>query len=491
MQQLIITFVVYILVIVGFVIYSNIRTKNLSDYILGGRNLTGSVTALGAGASDMSSWLILALPGAVMLNGLNQIWLPIGLSLGQFLNWQFVAKRLRVYTEVANDSLTIPAYFENRFHDFTKSLRMITAIVILIFFAFYSAAGFVSGGLLFQSTFHVSYETGLIITAIIVIGYTCIGGFIAVSWIDFFQGTLMFFALLVVPAVTLQSLGGLDNTLRIIGSHGSANYFDVFHGTSWIAIISFLAWGLGYFGQPHIIVRFMAIKKHTEAPKAQFICMTWMNIALYGAVFTGLFGMAFFASSPLKDPETGFIHLSTTLFNPWVAGVLLAAVLSATMSTSSAQLLGSSSAFVEDFYHRFIRPYASNKELLWVSRLGVVAISLIALYMALSPKSSILHLVSYAWAGLGGAFGPVILISLFWKRMNLIGAQCGVLTGALVVIVWPYLKSFGQVFHLYELLPAFVLGCLAIIIGSLCSKAPSKEILREFDETMIILKKHP
>lgn len=488
MHELIITFIVYILVIVGFVIYSNLRTKNLSDYMLGGRDLAGAVAALGAGASDMSSWLILALPGAVMLNGLNQIWLPIGLSIGQYLNWQLISKRLRVYTEVANDSITIPAYLENRFHDTTRFLRLVTAVVIIIFFTFYTASGFVSGGLLFQSTFHVPYIAGLLITAVIVISYTCLGGFLAIAWIDFFQGTLMFFALLVVPAMTLNSLGGLDNTMRIIGTHADASYLDAFNGISLVGTVSLLAWGLGYFGQPHIIVRFMAMRKHTDAPKAQFICMTWMNLALYGAVFTGIFGMAFFANNPLKDTETGFIHLSTILFNPWIAGILLAAVLSATMSTSSAQLLGSSSAVVEDFYHRFLRPTAGNKELLWISRLGVVLIAVVALVLAHNPKSSILNLVSYAWAGLGGAFGPVILISLFWRRMNLTGALSGIILGALIVIIWPYFESFGGIFKLYELIPAFFIGCIAIITGSLLTGEPSNSVKKEFDEVAALLK---
>ena len=489
MHQLTVVFIVYILVIIGFVIHSNQRTKNLSDYMLGGRHLSGAVAALGAGASDMSSWLILALPGAVMLHGLNQIWLPIGLSIGQYLNWQLISRRLRVYTEIANDSITIPAYLENRFHDTTKILRLVTALVILLFFTFYTASGFVSGGLLFQSTFHVSYVTGLWITAAIVIAYTCIGGFLAIAWIDFFQGTLMFFALIIVPLVTLHSMGGLDSTMRIIGDHSSAAYLDAFHGVTLISILSLLSWGLGYFGQPHIIVRFMAMSRASESPKAQFICMTWMNIALYGAVFTGLFGMAFFASNPLMDTETGFIHLSTMLFNPWIAGILLAAVLSATMSTSSAQLLSSSSAVVEDVYHRFLRPSAKSQELLWVSRLGVILIAIVSLFLAHDPKSSILNLVSYAWAGLGGAFGPVILISLFWRRMNLAGALAGIVSGAFVVIIWPHLHALGGIFKLYELMPAFLLSCVAIVVSSLVTQKPSNAVDREFDESMAMLKR--
>ena len=488
MSELIVTFSIYILVIIGFVVYSNRRTKNLSDYMLGGRDLGGAIAALGAGASDMSSWLILALPGAVMLNGLNQIWLPIGLSIGQFLNWQLISARLRVYTEVANDSITIPAYFENRFHDNTRILRLITAVVIVIFFTFYSASGFVSGGLLFSSTFHVSYIAGLLITATIVIGYTCLGGFLAISWIDFFQGTLMFFALLVVPAMTFHALGGIGEIGQIVDTHAIPSYLNAFNGITSVGIISLLAWGFGYFGQPHIIVRFMAMRSHKQAPQAQFICMTWMNVALYGAVFTGLFGMAFFANSPLKDPETGFIHLSTILFSPWIAGVLLAAVLSATMSTSSSQLLASSSAIVEDFYHRFFRSQASSRELIWVSRLGVLIISLVAFSIAYDPKSSILNLVSYAWAGLGGAFGPVIILSLFWKRMNLWGAMAGMVAGTLVVIIWPYFSELGGIFEIYELVPAFLLNLFSIAGVSLMTQKPSDKIKAEFEDMQRILK---
>lgn len=486
MLELIITFTFYILAIFAVGLYSYFSTRNLNDYMLGSRTLSGAIAALGAGASDMSSWLLLALPGAIMLHGLNQIWLPIGLSLGAFFNWQFVAKRLRVYTEVAKDAITIPAYLEHRFHDKTKILRSVTAIVVLIFFTFYAAAGFSAGGLLFSATFHIGYILGLFVTATVIVVYTCIGGFLAIAWVDFFQGTLMFFALLIVPAVTLNHLGGLHEITHIINAH-SPFKLNALTDTNLFGILSLLAWGLGYFGQPHILVRFMATKTHRDIPKAQFICMAWMNIALYGAIFTGLFGIAFFAQHPLANTETVFLQLAKTLFNPWIAGLLLAAVLSATMSTSSAQLLASASAFAEDFYHRFFRPQAKAQELLIVSRLGVVLITCIAFVLALNPHSSILNLVGYAWAGLGAAFGPVILFSLFWRRMNLFGALSGMVVGTITVIIWPHLHKFGGIFTLYELLPAFILSALSILIFSVITTPPSAKIYQEFDQTLEVL----
>ncbi|WP_116963985.1 sodium/proline symporter PutP [Fastidiosibacter lacustris] len=482
MSALVIVFVLYIVIIFGLAVCSYFYTKNLHDYMLGGRSLSGPIAALGAGASDMSSWLLLALPGTVMLNGLNQIWLPIGLALGAYLNWQFVARRLRVYTEMANDSITIPSYFENRFGDKTGLLRLLSAIVILIFFTFYTASGFVAGGLLFGSTFQIDYSTGLYITAFIILVYTCIGGFLAISWVDFFQGSLMFIALIIVPIAVWMHIGSLSDALTMVSQQSSV-YLNVFKDTTLVGVISLFAWGLGYFGQPHILVRFMATKTAKSVPQAQFICMTWMCIALLGAVFTGLLGIAYFAPNMLQNPETVFVLLSQMLFDPWVAGALLAAVLSATMSTASAQLLASSSAVVEDFYHKFIRPYATVNEMLIVSRIVVLMIAIIAMLFALNPKNSILNLVGYAWAGLGASFGPIIILSLYWRRMNLVGAFAGIVVGALTVIIWPYLKFLGGFFELYELLPGFIFACVAIVVASLMSKIPNQLILEQYSQT--------
>ncbi|MFZ9036418.1 MAG: sodium/proline symporter PutP [Francisellaceae bacterium] len=486
MSILLITFIIYIAVIFFLGVCSYFHTKNLSDYMLGGRSLSGWIAALGAGASDMSSWLLLALPGAVMLHGLNQIWLPIGLALGAYLNWQLVAKRLRIYTEVANDSITIPSYFENRFHDHGGRLRFITAVVILIFFTFYTASGFVAGGFLFSSTFSVSYTTGLVITAGIIFVYTCIGGFLAISWIDFFQGSLMFLALLIVPITVLYHLGNLGQAIEIIHNQ-SPVYLNVFKGTSFVGIVSLFAWGLGYVGQPHILVRFMATKTSKVIPKAQLVCMSWMCLSLLGAVFTGFLGIAFYAPNSLANTETVFLVLAKSLFNPWMAGVLLAAVLSAVMSTASAQLLASSSAVVEDFYRKFLRPKAPSAELLWISRVVVLIITVAAAILASNPKSNILNLVGYAWAGLGAAFGPMIVLSLFWRRMNIAGAFAGIMVGALTVIIWPHLNFLGGWFEVYELLPGFIFGMLMIVVVSLMTRPPKAGICREFDQMKSLL----
>lgn len=478
-------FIFYILVIliVGYIAHRVI--KNISDYILAGRNLSGTLTALGAGASDMSQWLLMSLPGAVFINGVNQIWILIGLSIGAYLNWQMVAKRLRIYTEVANDSLTMPAYFDNRFHDNSKILRRVTALVVLIFFTFYTAAGFVAGGIVTQNIFHIDYQLALFISAGVIIAYTCIGGFIAISWVDFFQGTLMFFAILLVPIVVVYHLDGVTQMLQQLTTQGS-HYFDAFYGLSWLGIISLLAWGLGYAGQPHIIVRFMAIRTHREIPIAKFICMTWMILALYGALFTGLTGAAYykFHGTTLSNPETIFLMLADILFNPWIAGFLIAAVLSAIMSTVSAQLLLAASALTEDFYRDFFRKDASHRELIIVARLCVLLIAFIAVGVAATTKanSTILSIVAYAWSGLGASFAPVVIVSLYWRRMTKEAAIAGILTGAITVIVWEILgKYVGGIFSIYSLLPGFVFNIIMIYLVSILSRHPGQQVVTQFD----------
>lgn len=460
------------------------RTRNLADFLLGGRSLGGAMAALGAGASDMSGWLLLGLPGAVYTLGLQEIWLPIGLSIGAYLNWQFVAKRLRVYSEIANNSLTIPAYFDNRFRDTSGILRVVTASAVLIFFTFYAAAGFVGGALLFQSALGINYTTALWIAGILLVGYTAIGGFLAVSWTDFFQGSLMFFALLLVPLVTLSDLNGHWDAAITNIQNINPQLTDVFANISFLTICSLLAWGLGYFGQPHILVRFMATKSAKEIPKARFICMTWMILSLYGAVFTGFIGIAYFSTTPLTDPESVFLILAQSLFSPWIAGILLAAVLSAIMSTIAAQLLASSSAVTEDFYHRFLRKKAGAKESILISRLTVIIVALMAIGLAYNPESSILNLVAYAWAGLGAAFGPVMLFSLFWRRMTRNAAVAGIILGGASVIIWKQLYAWGGLFTLYEIIPGFILASVAIIVVSLLDKKPAPEIEAEFTQVV-------
>ena len=472
-----ITFVVYLIVLltIGFFFYR--LTSNLSDYVLGGRRLSGGVAALSAGASDMSGWLLLGLPGAMYASGMNQVWIAVGLSIGAYLNWQFVAKRLRVYTEVAQDSITVPDYLENRFHDSSKLLRIVSALVILLFFAFYTSSGMVAGATLFQNSFGLEYKTALWIGAAVIVSYTFLGGFLAVSWTDFLQGILMFLALIVVPVVVVSSLGGWNETVAKVASVDPAR-LDIFHEMTLFGIVSLMAWGLGYFGQPHIVVRFMAVKSSREIPKARLVGMTWMVLALYGAIFTGFAGIAYFADQPLENSETVFINLSQVLFNPWVAGVLLAAILSAIMSTIDSQLLVSSSALTEDFYKAILRPDASQTELLWVGRITVAVIAFIAILLAFDPESTVLGLVAYAWGGFGAAFGPVIILSLFWKRMTRNGALVGMILGAVTVIVWKQLS--GGIFDMYEILPGFILCTLGIIVASRVGEEPGAEIQSEY-----------
>jgi sodium/proline symporter len=474
-----ITFVVYLIVLltIGFFFYR--LTSNLSDYVLGGRRLSGGVAALSAGASDMSGWLLLGLPGAMYASGMNQVWIAVGLSIGAYLNWQFVAKRLRVYTEVAQDSITVPDYLENRFHDSSKLLRVVSALVILLFFAFYTSSGMVAGATLFQNSFGLEYKTALWIGAAVIVSYTFLGGFLAVSWTDFLQGILMFLALIVVPVVVVSSLGGWNETVAKVASVDPAR-LDIFHEMTLFGIVSLMAWGLGYFGQPHIVVRFMAVKSSREIPKARLVGMTWMVLALYGAIFTGFAGIAYFADQPLENSETVFINLSQVLFNPWVAGVLLAAILSAIMSTIDSQLLVSSSALTEDFYKAILRPDASQTELLWVGRITVAVIAVIAILLAFDPESTVLGLVAYAWGGFGAAFGPVIILSLFWKRMTRNGALVGMILGAVTVIVWKQLS--GGIFDMYEILPGFILCTLGIIVASRMDKEPGAEIQSEYSK---------
>lgn len=458
------TFVIYLLAMLGVGVFAWRATNNLGDYLLGGRRLGPAVTALSAGASDMSGWLLLGLPGALYLSGLQESWIVIGLVIGAFFNWTLVARPLREATEKFN-SLTLPDYFESRFSDETKLLRLLSALVILLFFTFYAASGMVAGATLFSSSFGLPYLTSLIIGATVIVSYTAVGGFLAVSWTDFIQGTLMLIALVTVPTVMVFELGGpaaayaqleaIDPTLtQLVG------------GSSLLGIASLAAWGFGYFGQPHILARFMAIDSPESVGRARTIGMTWMILSACGALAVGLLGIAFLEAkgTPLADAdsETVFIVLTQMIFNPWIAGVFLAAILAAVMSTIDSQLLVSSSALSEDFYKTLLRPEADERELVMVGRATVIVIAVIALVIALDPQSKVLALVSYAWAGLGASFGPVVLLSLYWKRMNRQGALAGMLTGAITVVGWKAMS--GGLFDVYELLPAFLLACAAIVV---------------------------
>ncbi|HAU04012.1 MULTISPECIES: sodium/proline symporter PutP [Pseudoalteromonas] len=498
---MIISLAMYFIVMLGIGLYAYKQsTDDVSGYMLGGRNLSPSVAALSAGASDMSGWLLMGLPGAMYLFGLSKVWIAIGLVLGAWANYFLVAPRLRVYTEKANDSITIPDYFANRFDDNKNILRVISAIVIIVFFTLYTSSGVVAGGKLFENSFNMSYEMGLYITTGVVVLYTLFGGFLAVSLTDFVQGCIMFISLLAVPIATftmldqpvMDTLANARYDLLLSSPKESEihalNMMDWFAGGSTIAIISAMAWGLGYFGQPHIIVRFMSVRSVKDMPTMRRVGMSWMTLSAIGAVLTGLFGAAYMLENqmPIDDKETIFLVLSELIFHPLIAGFLLAAILAAIMSTISSQLLVCSSSLTEDFYKIYLNRSASQKELVLVGRISVILVALFAIYLAYDRDSSILDLVSNAWAGFGAAFGPLVLLSLYWKRMNLQGAISGMVVGAATVLFWIYapITIDGQALSaiIYEIVPGFILSTIAIVVVSLTTAEPKKEITDLFDE---------
>ncbi|MGL4454821.1 MAG: sodium/proline symporter PutP [Plesiomonas sp.] len=481
---MLVTFVIYIagMILIGLLAYR--ATHNFDDYILGGRRLGSLVTALSAGASDMSGWLLMGLPGAIFLSGISESWIAIGLVIGAYLNWKLVAGRLRIQTEVNDNALTLPDYFTSRFEDKSRLLRVISALVILLFFTIYCASGIVAGARLFESTFGLTYQTALWAGAAATILYTFVGGFLAVSWTDTVQASLMIFALIITPVMVILAVGGIDSSMLAIEAKNPAN-LDMFKGLNIVAIISLMGWGLGYFGQPHILARFMAADSHHTIRNARRISMTWMVLCLGGAVAVGFFGIAYFSAhvdqsaDVMQNSERVFIELAMLLFNPWVAGVLLSAILAAVMSTLSCQLLVCSSAITEDLYKAFLRKNASQAELVWIGRLMVLVVALIAIALAANPNNRVLGLVSYAWAGFGAAFGPVVLISLLWPRMTRNGALAGMLIGAATVIIW---KQYAW-FNLYEIIPGFILSSLAIILFSVFDAPPSATMSRRFAES--------
>lgn len=458
-------------------------TSSLADYILGGRRLGAFVTALAAGASDMSGWLLMGLPGAVFASGLSEAWIAIGLVLGAWANWRWVAARLRLFSERAGNALTLPDYLANRFGSHAQALRTVSALVILVFFTLYAASGVVAGARLFESMFGMPYATALWVGALCTMAYVFIGGFLAVSWTDTIQASLMFTALVMAPLMVMSALGGPHASVEAVRAHSPA-HFDWIGSLDAVAIVSLMAWGLGYFGQPHILVRFMAAHSHREMTRARRIGMTWMVLCLAGAVAVGFFGTAYYAAHPQQggavaaNPERVFIELAQQLFSPWVAGMLLAAVLAAIMSTLSAQLLVCSSALTQDIYKAFWRRHASERELVWFGRATVLAVTVVAIALAADPNSRILGMVGYAWAGFGAAFGPVVVLSLIWRRMTARGALAGMVVGAVTVVVWKQ----GGWWQLYEMVPGFVLATLAIVVASRLDRTPDPEVTRLFDE---------
>lgn len=493
-----ISLALYFIAMLGIGLYAFKKsTDDVSGYMLGGRRLGPGVTALSAGASDMSGWMLMGLPGAIYVSGVSQLWIAVGLVIGAYLNYIIVAPRLRMYTEVANDAITIPDYFANRFNDKARVLRLFSSIVIIVFFTLYTSASLVAGGKLFASSaFGLDYSLGLWVTAGVVCAYTLFGGFLAVSMTDFVQGCIMFLALVLVPIVAIFDLGGMTavtEQVRAINPDYLAFFRDakiadpMLNQLSTLGIISLLAWGLGYFGQPHIIVRFMAIRSVGDIPKARRIGISWMTVSIIGAMVTGFVGIAYVAETKmtLKDSETIFIIFSQFLFHPLIAGFLLAAILAAIMSTISSQLLVTSSSLTEDFYKAFLHRDASDKELVFVGRISVLLVSLVAIYLAWDPDNTILGLVANAWAGFGAAFGPVIILSLFWKRMNRHGALAGMLVGAATVLFWIYVPVIdGEALsaHVYEIIPGFILSTLAVLVVSSLTKAPEAELQATFDK---------
>ncbi len=495
-------FVIYLLfmIVIGLV-YAK-KNENAEDYFLGGRKLSGAVAALSAQASDMSGWLLMGLPGSVYALGTGQAWIAIGLFIGTVCNWLFISKRLRRYTIRAGNALTLPTYFENRFHDRKRVLLFISSVTIVIFFLVYTASALAAGGKLFTSVFGVEYKIALTIGAAVILIYTFMGGFMAVCVTDFVQGTLMLIGLLVVPLVAYGMISGnVMDTLEASGvAGGASSYMNLFHNNGkpygFIDIISQIAWGLGYCGMPHILVRFMAVRDEKELNKSKGIGIGWVALSLIFACVIGVIGRAYLYPGLLTEgaEEKVFIEMIIKMFTvdyhlPIIGGLFLCGILAAIMSTADSQLLVSASSVAEDIFRGVIKKEADDKTVLLMSRITVFVIAVLAYVIALDPNSSIMGLVSNAWAGLGSAFGPIVLLSLFWKRTNFQGAVAGIITGALTVIVWDYIpfvsgQTLGSATGLYSLAIGFALSLLAIVAVSLATPAPSREMLEEFDDVV-------
>lgn len=494
-------FIVYLLMMIIVGIVSMKKTNSTEDYFLGGRGLNSWVAALSAQASDMSGWLLMGLPGSVYALGTGQAWVAIGLFLGTVANWLLISKRLRRYTIVANNSLTLPEFLENRFHDKKRILLCISSIVIVIFFLVYTASALASGGKLFDTVFGVDYHVALAIGAGVILTYTFLGGFLAVCTTDFIQGTLMLIGLLVVPIVAYGFVSGdFASNLALTGVNYD-DYMSLFsnggEAYSAVDILSQLAWGLGYCGMPHILVRFMAVKNEKELKKSSVIAIVWVFISLVMACVIGIVGRAFLAPAVLDEvsSESVFIELINQVFNhklalPFVGGLFLCGILAAIMSTADSQLLVCASSVSKDIYKNVAKPDASDQTVLKVSRLTVVVVALLAFFIAWDPDSSVMALVSDAWAGLGSAFGPIVVCSLFWKRTNVAGAVAGMISGGLTVIIWDYLpimdgKTIGSATGVYSLLVGFMISLICIVAFSLLTKKPSSEIEEEFERVKI------
>lgn len=480
------TFLAYFLVMVAIGIVAYRRSSDFADYVLGGRTLGPFATAISTGASEMSGWLLIAMPGAAFLMGMSSFWVAAGLLAGTLLNWLIVARRLRVYSFIANNSLTIPEYLAERFQDRSLVLRLVAAVFIITFYLFYTSSGLVAGGKLLNTVFGLDYSLAVLLGALAVVSYTFFGGYLAVSWTDVLQGIMMFLTLVIVPVVAIQELGGASEAFTV-AEGAKAGILDGLRDAStgelltWTIIVSSLAWGLGYFGQPHALARFAGINDARNIPTARVIAVIWTAVGLLGALLIGILGNAYFPEG-LDDSERIFMFMIDIMFNPLVAGVLLTAVLAAVMSTADSQLLICSSTIADDIYKAVFRKHASQGELVMVGRIAVLGVSSVAVMLALNPDSSVLGLVSYAWAGFGAAFGPTLIASLFWSRMNQWGALTGVIVGGLTVIVWAQLG--GGLFDIYEIVPGFILSALAIVLVTLTTRSPGEAVQRQFQSML-------
>lgn len=498
-MPILIAMVLYMAMVVGIGFICSKKNQNSEDYFLGGRGLGPWVTAMSAEASDMSSWLLMGLPGLAFATGFSKAgWTAIGLILGTYLNWKIIAKRLRHYTEVSENSITVPDFFSNRFKDDRKILSSISAIMILVFFTVYTASGFAACGTLFNSVFGLDYQASMIVCAAVIVIYTSLGGFLAASTTDLIQGLLMSFAIVVVLIVGIMAAGGVGSVIEY--GKGLEGFFDImkYHdpvsgqavSQGILPIISGLAWGLGYFGMPHILVRFMAIRDPEEVKKSRNIAMTWVLISLTVAVCIGFTGAALYsdiAELAGNGNQRIFIYMTTHLFKGiiplFIAGIILSGILAATMSTSDSQLLIASSCVSKDLFQGLFKKEASEKHVLLISRVTTILIALIGIVIAMDENSSVFGLVENAWAGFGGAFGPLMVFSLFWRRTNLKGAVAGMLSGGITALVWPFtLAKLGGIFEIYCLLPAFVISSLLIVVISLCTEEPDDKIKQEFDK---------
>lgn len=476
-QLIAITLYLAAMVAIGYFAFR--QTKDLDDYMLAGRNLKPGTAALSAGASDMSGWLLLGLPGAIYVSGLVEVWIAIGLTIGAWLNWKFIAPRLRSYTEVSNNSITLPSFFENRLKDKSRLLRVVSGLIILVFFTFYVSSGMVAGGVFFEESFGSTFLIGMLIVAGVTLLYTLFGGFLGATLTDVAQGLLMLVALVAVPLIALSATGGVSATIESI-REVDPNLLSLTAGGSVLGVISAAAWGLGYVGQPHIIVRFMALRTPQDAKAGRRIGIGWMVLTALGAIATALIGIAYFEQNPdlsLDNPETVFLLLAQTLFHPFIAGLVLAAVLAAIMSTISSQLIVCSSALVEDLYKIVGKRDATPKQMMILGRFGVLIVAVIAGLIALQQSASILDLVGFAWAGFGAAFGPVVLLSLYWRKLTTSGALASMITGAVVVFVWGN-SDLSSI--MYEIVPGFAASLVVAVVVSLATYKPNAEVEAEF-----------